>query len=87
MDSYELEDYRKAGCKEFKNKSMIAVHALVGGKVCDTGCYAYNSGRCSAYKNLVNTRVVAELPSETVRAEAKRRGISISEVRRQRNGV
>jgi len=84
MKSYSMEDYKKAGCKEFENPSMIAVHAIVGGKVCDTGCYAYHSGRCGAYKNLVNDRVVPETPTETVREEAKRRGISISEVRRQR---
>lgn len=91
MESYSVEAYQKAGCKlladEMAGISGIQgslVHGLTGGKVCDTGCHAFNLGRCSAYQNLVNDREVLVAPVETVRAEAKRRGISISEVRRQK---
>lgn len=89
MKRYEILDYIKAGCEELKHKAMVGVFGITDGKICDTGCHAYNNGNCKAYKNLINDRTDRKMiePTETVRNEAKRRSISISEVRRQRRAV
>jgi len=70
---------------------MIGVHNMTNGKMCDTGCHAFRDGECYAYKKLTHSveqllavKSIAIKPQETVKQEAKRRGISISEVRRQR---
>ena len=88
MKSYTIQEYLDANCEEMKDLTMRAVHGLSNGKVCDTGCHAFDNGKCTAYKNLISNQK-AETQSnfeivETVREEAKRRNISISEVRRQR---
>lgn len=89
MKSYSITDYLKAGCPELERPDMMAVHGLTGGRVCDTGCWAFNGGGCAAYKKLTSLGLGSPHKNpnqhkETVRAEAKRRGLSINEVRRQR---
>ena len=88
MKSYSIEEYKLAGCEEMEVSTMRAVHGLSNGKVCDTGCHAFNNGKCSAYRNLSGSKTIQEhlktTMIETVREEATRRNISISEVRRQR---
>jgi hypothetical protein len=87
MESYSIHEYRLAGCKEMDFPSMMAVHGLTQGKVCDTGCHAYNGGKCPAYKRLIspNPHVPETMAhQETVRETAKRKGVSISQVRRWR---
>lgn len=68
--------------------AFYAVHGLTQGKVCDTGCAWFEHGRCPAYNRLIvplaSTIATASTPLETVREEAARRNLSISEVRRQR---
>lgn len=86
MKSFTIEEYVAAGCPEMKHESMCAVHMLMGGRVCDTGCHAYNNGRCRHYMQLT-TGVAPAVPktyTETVRQEAQRLGVSIGEVRRRR---
>lgn len=87
MNSYSIDDYKKAGCKEIYNALMLGVHGITDGRVCDTGCHAFNNGGCQAYKILTQPtlrKVTSEIKTETVKEESLRRGISISEVRRQR---
>lgn len=90
MKSYTVEEYKKAGCQEM-NGGMLVVHGMTDGKVCDTGCARFEEGKCVAYKKLIGTSPASPssssyeaVPVETVKQEASRRGISISEVRRQR---
>jgi hypothetical protein len=66
--------------------SMQAVWEFTNGKVCDTGCHAFDNGKCAAYKKLttVSPTVPIQEIGETVKQEAARMGLSISEVRRQR---
>lgn len=84
MKSYSIDEYIEAGCEEMNIPAMIGVHGLSNGKVCDTGCHAFDGGNCKAYKNLIFERKAKEEPTETVRQEAERRSLSIKEVRRQR---
>lgn len=89
MKSYTIKDYITAQCHHFMEAplTMGAVHGLTGGQICDTGCIDFNHGRCEAYRRLTdwrNDRVKPPTPPETVRAEARRRGVSIKQVRRER---
>lgn len=95
MKTYEATLYLVAQCN-FAHQSPMAfmgVWRATLGKVCDTGCAEFNSGRCPAYRKLITEAPptprnnVEEQPGETVREEAARRGISINEVRRQRRGT
>jgi hypothetical protein len=36
-----------------EHANMLAVWGITGGKVCDTGCHAFNGGKCQSYKKLV----------------------------------
>ena len=84
MKSYSVAEYILAGCKEMDSPSMLAVHGLTQGKVCD-GCHAFNDGKCLAYKKLTSFKTPISMTlQETVKQEAKRRGVSISQVRRWR---
>ena len=64
------------------------IYDATGGMPCN-GCFMLLMG-CQAYKTLRGDAPVKaqtqERPSETVRQEAARRGLSIGEVRRQRHG-
>jgi len=62
MKSYTVEQYIKAGCPEMEHQNMMAVHGLTGGKVCDTGCHAFDSGKCPAYKKLVAVKLQVKAP-------------------------
>jgi hypothetical protein len=88
VKSYTISEYISAGCNEMNIPSMLAVHGITNGKVCDTGCSRFNGGNCPAYKDLVKSKLVVGPPHnsqyETVRQEASRRGISISQVRKER---
>ena len=86
MKSYSIHDYQLAGCQEMHG-AMVVVHMATQGKVCDTGCWAFKDGQCPAYKKLtapLSTKIMQTFNADTVREEAERRKISISEVRRQR---
>lgn len=87
---YERHEYVEAGCFQ-----VLGTYATLGdalwlytkGIMCP-GCPA--DGECEAQKilrrrNASASKFVEPVVSETVRQEATRRGISISEVRRQRN--
>ena len=90
MESYPLEDYNSAGCKQLEEfegmylNTFIGLHTLMGGRVCDTGCCYFDSNP-ECFKRLTS-RVYAQKPIyiETVREESARRGISIKQVRRER---
>jgi len=87
MEPYNIQAYLDAGCFEMKLALMVLVHGKTGGRVCDTGCHAFDNGRCRAYMKLVNQSKRSTIePTETVKEEAARRGIGIREVRRQRRG-
>ena len=94
MNSYDIHDYEAAGCFHTWDNIMTAVWLAVKGKVCTTGCYSYQDGRCAAYQKLtVNekrvsapTRISTQYGNytDTVREEAARRQVSIKQVRRER---
>ena len=90
---YTLDQYAAAGCIVLARNGQIdvlgaGIHGATGGMPCN-GCFMLPMG-CSAYKTLRGDATVKtqtqEQPSETVRQEAARRGLSIGEVRRQRHG-
>jgi len=93
MQRFEIVEYMVAGCFQVERGPGFAVgvglHVFTDGRMCD-GCPKFKEGRCPSYKEL--TRGLAQkkrdmlAPTETVREEAARLGISISEVRRRRNG-
>lgn len=77
------------------------LHDAAKGKVCD-GCAHFDNGRCAAYLQLELSTDSAGKPlrnvamkeafavgygQESVKDEAARRGLSINEVRRRRNGT
>lgn len=86
---YTLGQYVAAGCYQVVKDGKpdvigIAVHGMTKGLMCN-GC-AYASG-CDAKAKLngvVRVQSRHSAPTETVRQEAARRNLSISEVRRQR---
>jgi hypothetical protein len=89
-NSYMVDQYISAGCSQIVSAAgtvdMIGV-GLVGatnGFMCN-GCPKANN--CDALRILagISSRKPESVHSETVRDEAARKGISISEVRRQRN--
>ena len=86
MKSYTVEEYINAECPQMSDFIMHAVHGETGGRLCDTGCFNFNSGRCAAYQRLIRPKytIQKKQTGETVRAEAARRGISIKQVRRER---
>lgn len=84
MKSYKLKDYVAAGCPEMEYPSMVSLVGFTGGKVCDIGCHAFNNGSCKAYRKLITPLAQQAEPVETVREKAKRLGVSIKEVRKQR---
>jgi hypothetical protein len=95
--AYSTEQYTKAGCHQVKGGRDAAIGiALIratNGWTCK-GCFYQREG-CKPLMqleadNILKVSVGATLKlksaySETVREEAKRRGLSINEVRRQRN--
>lgn len=86
MKSYTIGDYISVGCKEM-DSIIRAVHEATNGRVCDTGCAVFNDGTCCAYKKLILIGSTGKIPfkqQETVKQQAIRMGISISEVRRRR---
>ena len=62
MKSYTIKQYLDAGCQEMEVPAMTAVHGMTGGKVCDTGCHAFDSGKCPAYKKLVAVKIQVKAP-------------------------
>lgn len=90
MNSFKIDAYIAAGCTMLPPQkdglaAMHAVHGLTGGRLCDTGCVAFRGGKCSAYMRLTRNLPAQPISTETVKQEAARLGISISEVRRRRN--
>lgn len=93
MKSYSVREYIDAGCPEICSRMYLALHEATDGRICD-GCYLVLA--CQAYAKLTSVRPNTgfKIPaasgdckkvwSETIREEARRRGLSISEVRRQR---
>jgi hypothetical protein len=90
MKIYSISEYARAGCPFLKDSPpiFIGLHKQVGGKVCDTGCGQFDGGRCAAYAQMVREVKInaGQNPSETVRLMGHRLDISISEVRRRRQG-
>jgi len=89
MKSFDIKSYQDAGCTmlavQKDNASMAAVHAITGGKLCDTGCAAYHGGKCAAFQRMTRSLPTQATYTETVKQEAARLGVSVSEVRRRRN--
>jgi len=85
MKSYTIDEYLRAGCTEIMVSAIMLNYSSLDGKVCDTGCWKFHNGKCGAYQRLIYNLKKPEVPYETVRDEAKRRDISISQVRRERN--
>lgn len=87
MNSYTMQQYLDAGCNQLGIRDLVAsaLYNATGGKVCDTGCPYFKEGNCEAYKNLTRRVTAKPAPTETVKQEAARLGVSINEVRRRRN--
>lgn len=80
-------EFDDAGCELAKSPLIfLGLHKVTRGDPCTTGCAYFNSGKCPAYLKLFKpqqAKLVVQ-QGETVREEAARLGISISEVRRRR---
>ena len=88
---YSLPQYVAAGCLTLARDGKLdligaGIYGATGGMPCN-GCFMSRTG-CPAFAKLRSASAVltkAATPTETVRDEAVRRGISIGEVRRQRH--
>lgn len=92
MQRFELAEYMAAGCFQVERGPGFAIgvglHGYTDGRMCD-GCPKFENGKCPAYKTLMKGATQQKqmlAPTETVREEATRFGVSISEVRRRRRG-
>lgn len=85
MKQFSIKEYRTAGCPEVNDTIGYLLHRLCKGKICDTGCNRYDGGNCVAYKKLTTEVKLREDGTiETVRQEAKRRSVSIKQIRKER---
>lgn len=85
--SFTLREYEASGCFQFEVPFLAyALHQVTQGRMCN-GCPKYEGGKCESLRKMLRPAVkaLAQPAGETVRQEAARRGLSISEVRRQRN--
>jgi hypothetical protein len=92
--SFRVEEYVSAGCRQFGRPGetldiiALGLHDFTKGFMC-TGC-PHSTRGCAALGELdrLDKPQAKSKPTsnETVWQEAARRGISIGEVRRQRNG-
>ena len=88
--SFTVFQYVAANCELANRIDMfVTVHTLTGGNPCTTGCAYYSGGKCRAHLVLNRKEPTVKAPvvpeySETVKQEADRLGVSISEVRRRR---
>lgn len=84
---FMLHEYVESGCMQMEIPGIGAgLYRYTHGRMCD-GCPAYNGGRCESLRKMIarNARPMAQsAPTETVRQEAARTGLSINEVRRRR---
>lgn len=83
--------YRDAGCYILKNNQTYDETLVKGyaGKVCEVGCRFFNNDTCDAHLRMVAIQPLSAttvIYSNTVKDEAKRLNISVSEVRRRRAG-
>ena len=88
--TFSVLQYVDAGC-ELANPIdlFVAVHTFTKGDPCTTGCAYYKGGQCKAYLALNRKEPTVKAPvvpeyGETVKQEAARLGVSISEIRRRR---
>ena len=86
---YSLPQYLAAGCLTLTRDGKfdligVGIHGATGGMPCN-GCFMLKTN-CPAFAKLraAGAAMPKAAPTETVREEAARRGISIGEVRRQR---
>lgn len=52
MKSYTVTEYINAGCRELAIPVMRGVYDITQGRVCDTGCWHFDRGKCPAYKKM-----------------------------------
>jgi len=88
--SFSVSQYVDAGCELAHPINLfVTVYRLTKGDPCTTGCAYYKGGQCKAHLALNRGGTTVKAPvvpkySETVKQEAARLGVSISEVRRRR---
>ena len=85
--AFSIAEYIAAGCDQLRDAIGVGLHGYTQGRMCN-GCPAFTRG-CKAATSLNAPPPKQQFHSlgETVREEATRRGISIGEVRRQRNAT
>lgn len=91
MDSFTLLQYQESGCNLIFGLSEYDPEKIYRNNInpCNNACRFFDNGNCIAYQKLLAIRPTSAtraIFTNTVREEAKRLGISISEVRRQRAG-
>lgn len=90
MSGPRVQDFLNAGCELASPLTLfLGIYGLTNGKPCEGCAYDMHGSKCAARKTLFAAppkALYVAPPTETVREEASRRGISISEVRRQRKG-
>ena len=88
MKVFTVQQHKDANCyiADGRGIPFETLYSYANGKLCDRGCAYFDGGRCAAYKKLIvaGDRPIQQAHTETVRQQAERMGISISEVRRLR---
>jgi hypothetical protein len=81
INSFTLLQYQEAGCPIVLNPTVKLCNSNVE---CDL---SFRKGGCEAYKKLLAIKPLSDntvVHTNSVKAEAKRLGLSLSEVRRRR---
>jgi hypothetical protein len=91
MTAFTLLQMSSAGCHQLqyitKRLEVVDGYKL---QLCESGCPDYHDGTCPAYLELVSQRPLSDtnvIFSNTVAEEAKRLGLTKSEVRRRRSKI
>lgn len=93
METSEVVDFLAAGCEiAVRSPNLFdGLFQATNADPCTTGCAYFEGGRCDAYRQILKKRnenknnTIRSL-GESVKDEAARRGISISQVRKERRG-
>ena len=92
MESFSLLQYQEAGCNLIFGLSEYDPEKIYKNNInpCNSNCRFFDNGNCIAYQNLQAIRPLSATKvvcTNTVREEAKRLGLSLSEVRKIRRNL
>ena len=78
-------EHIESNCMQFEKLLLgLALYNKLNGALCNPECPAFQNGSCKSYKMMHRGTITQPVSTETVREQAKRLGISISQVRRNK---